>query len=1328
MSNVYELAKLNPAAFEHLVNYLVLKILGPGGTGFGPGADAGRDGFFEGVAPYPSAANYWAGQWYIQSKFHAPHLSINPQKWLISQIEEELKLFSNPKTHRVIPDNLIFATNIEPSATARTGSFDKIKAMVANFSRRNGKKVNCHVWGGQKILDYLSQFPDVADQYGHLLTPGHVLSKLYSQLNDKYADIKAVTEYLIVNQFSEQQFMKLDQAGSATDSRPGIQTLFIDLPFAVGDVPSGKTILQELALSSAQCQRHSLRKTYPDNWLNWSTQPCRARTIVVKGGPGQGKSTIGQYLSQIQRAALILQNDGLSVIERTKEKSLEIRSKSEPLGLWPIFPRIPIWVELKEFAQWYGEQPKGNPKNILTFVAVKIGSRIGQQVLEAMLKHALAHRAWLIIFDGLDEVPNDVKDAVAEEITYFVNEITVSTNADAMVVCTSRPQGYSGQFASLEGPVVTLARLDHETALRCAEPVVKLDRTADEAEMSMKILRSAAEAESVRELMTSPLQAHIMAIVVRDGGRPPERRWQLFDNFYQVMKKRESLKNFPNAGIAKILREDDKLLKSVHCRLGFVLHARAERSGGAETSLSRIEFRALIKEAVEQLEETNIEQTVELLMEATTERLVLVSTPENGDRVQFDIRQLQEFFAGEFLYRNVDAKELGDRLNVLCGDAHWREVMHFLLSGLFEENRNTEIAVAVQALQQLDQREDSYGSGTFSKRMARGALLAVRLLCEGVLEQDKRLRLQLKSVFQPVISILDNSNLRQLQIIAPPASKHWLVEFLINGLQDSNAVESIGAAIVLTSILYDNHPKANQVVDWLTGAPDVAIAATLDAANTTAVMNAFDGPSSRPPARLWVFRAVLRLMLSDRLIDIGYSTVHTALNILRSNDELAMKAAKIEELNVGEQALLIALLKAEKEEGIGVQKSSESRYGIITAFHFQGDWTTGVAADHSEIAKSVWEFDAARGAFEYYRRCYKFIHDRKIETLNSAISYTASLDLRMLAGLNSQIRAYIPICTQTFCFASSFMAADKVDVIISEKDYAQCRPSASFHLTNEKSTSSQWDKLLNDYPIIAMRVWFGLELGGIKAPAFSETTAGANKIVKLMERFPKQAMELILGWGKILELLPDARGRIIAIAKSAPRPLIEIDYWLTNEAGFSVIPRSDWPLLPHLACAIASAAHRNEGRSLFRPKRSNRNEWPRDTFVVDRIALIDLLNDPSITLPEKEACLSWLLVSNSSLAKNEIESLPPIFELIKSVFDITKNAWLLAPIVLWLDHTQTEKSNKAISLIGELSDLTRNDFARRSLIEGLLGRWRERSLAPANEAGVISKWLAYSYA
>ena len=137
-------------------------------------------------------------------------------------------------------------------------------------------------------------------------------------------------------------------------------------------------------------------------------------------------------------------------------------------------------------------------------------------------------------------------------------------------------------------------------------------------------MTSAIESPAVRELMTTPLQSHIMAIVVRDGERPPERKWKLFTNFYQVIRKREANRNLPDKRLAKLLREEEQLLKTVHNRLGFVLHARAESSQGAQTRLDRNnEFRKLVEDAVSQMVETEVDETVEVLMRATTDRLVL---------------------------------------------------------------------------------------------------------------------------------------------------------------------------------------------------------------------------------------------------------------------------------------------------------------------------------------------------------------------------------------------------------------------------------------------------------------------------------------------------------------------------------------------------------------------------------------------------------------------------------------------------------------------------------------------------------------------------------
>ena len=139
MSEAYDLSQLEPEVFEHMVNALVLAVLGSGATGFGPGPDGGRDGYFQGEAPYPSQTDRWSGVWYIQSKFHRPNLSPNHQRWLLEKIEDELAQFKNAKGKRVWPDIWILATNVDPSGAAETGAFDRARELVKQVRRSSSR-------------------------------------------------------------------------------------------------------------------------------------------------------------------------------------------------------------------------------------------------------------------------------------------------------------------------------------------------------------------------------------------------------------------------------------------------------------------------------------------------------------------------------------------------------------------------------------------------------------------------------------------------------------------------------------------------------------------------------------------------------------------------------------------------------------------------------------------------------------------------------------------------------------------------------------------------------------------------------------------------------------------------------------------------------------------------------------------------------------------------------------------------------------------------------------------------------------------------------------
>ncbi|HHP0737358.1 TPA: NACHT domain-containing protein, partial [Escherichia coli] len=819
MADSYDLTQLDSHSFEHLVNFLALKVLGNGVTGFATGADGGRDGYLKGRAPYPTENDAWEGIWFLQSKFHKPHLSKDPQKWLVNEVKKEIKQFeTGARSHR--PNVWIIASNIEPSGVPETGAFDKIKEMVSKLD----PNINIDIWGGRRIIDFLVHHPEAAANYGHFLTPGHIITRLYQDLSKHDKNVKEIINHFISNQFHELSYTKLEQAGSGSDQRPKIYELFRDLPVTSYNKDS-YMIMDSLVSASKNVQKNSTWNNFGHGWKEWSLNPVRARILLLKGGPGQGKSTVGQYFGQVQRAAYILSENGPNVTQHLHEIATDLKVQATKEGYWPTVPRIPVFIELKDFANWYSSKSELDARNVVEYLCDKIRIKTSKVVTAEMMHEAFSLSTWFANFDGLDEVPNDLKDQVAEEIITFANELIPQLDADFLILCTTRPQGYSGQFENLYSATVTLTPLPPEIALACASSVVKFNRSEEEASEAIKILEYAMESEQVRELMTTPLQSHIMAVVVRDGGRPPEKRWELFNNFYNVMKKRESQKNFPDIRISALLRDRDQLLKSIHDRLGVCLHTKSENSKGAEATFEKSEFYHLATQTAVMQIDGDTGDVVDTLMEATTERLVFVNTPESSESVRFDIRQLQEFFAAEFIYSAVASTELRRRLEVICGDPHWREVVHFLLSALAHNKILNELSIAVQIIQQLDDDSENHRIKAFKKRMGTGSLLTLRLVEEGVLEQDKRIRYQFNNTLPPLWNNLDQEVLSRITKIKKEQSRSWLINNMVETFIDFDYSEHITLGYLLAMMLPSDHIRIEEVKQRLLCAPDYYFAA-----------------------------------------------------------------------------------------------------------------------------------------------------------------------------------------------------------------------------------------------------------------------------------------------------------------------------------------------------------------------------------------------------------------------------------------------------------------------------------------------------------------------
>jgi len=1331
----HDLSQLNPETFENLVNTLALKTLGLGASGFGPGSDGGRDGYFVGEAPYPSATDRWSGTWYIQSKFYKPGGNKPENKWLIEQIKNEISLYESPDSDRQWPDVWIVATNVDQSGKPETGSFDAIRELL-NASRL-AKKVKLAIWGGRKIIDLLIDHKDIAEYYGHFLTPGHVIAKLYAELeflSEPRASVEEIIRYFVVGQFSENIYTKLEQAGSSADIRPAVHDLFIDLPFTGGDIADGNrnhnlemsNLLATLCSAAAQPHKYSLRKVFPESWKVWSRLPKRARVTLIKGGPGQGKSTIGQYLCQIHRANLILSKNGPNVVESIRIFAETLKDSASSAGFWPTTARIPIQIELKEFAHWHSQQTDSSPRNVLSYLASLVAKKISAEVVPRTLKLAMSKQSWLIVFDGLDEVPNDHKDEVAKQVVEFINDTVVEIDGDFLAVCTSRPQGYSGQFSELDGAEVALARLEPEMALRCAKPLLRFGRSDAEGEKSVQTLEAAIRSPNIQELMTTPLQSHIMAVVVRDGGRPPERRWRLFQSFYQVMKRRESQKGFKDQRIANLLQGEGLLLKAVHMRLGFVLHARAERSSGAHTALSRAEFRELVHFVVQDMETENIDETVDVLMEATTERLVLVSTPDNGDKVRFDIRQLQEFFAAEFLYDAALPEEIASRIEAIGSDAHWREVVHFLLSALIADRRTTEFAVAVRELTKFNEGPISNSEVIYYRRTAPASLIAIRILAEGVVEDDQKDRRNLKQIISDLGGVTDLKPLYSLLQLSLRNSRSWLISVLIERISISRGSEHVGALFVLGGLVKEMDEGTVLLMEAIEEMPCGLVEVLVANWNSFQLMTRSRNASSRHVG-IWVLSSLVKILNSEKSLKFSHTSISQMLSLLRENSIYFEKACAVAGLpievstKISRTILSPGLISHEK-----MDHEKAISCGLIDAFPLADGWHTRKIPGHLKEYDAKSLLPSVGGLFKFILICVWFGQRQTREALLEFSRIALSIDSAYLEVLPREILAIVPVGNDQDIekYSTAHLASldSKSNVKTFLKNISEnIFPPCNQYMLTSSETAEDWALLSNRLPRFALR--FAFEEDGLfrtQPPIF------VPELKQLMKSNPLNSVGYILRWGVLEKSEPELLQELCIDLKTIE--MDKVDFSQCSEhavSPFKLTLPNQIEVLPFLASALSSWMR---GDRAVNSSIDNFNilNGELDVLMTSYGLTVEILWNIAMEVSQAKIvragaiALYWISAKRISGALSIDEQ----HRIYNEVVDDESQSWLTACLISGVLAHRLEMDRNVINLVSAL--MVRNaEGAIQKELQPLLRAWRERSNAPITTQNLLSQWLGY---
>ena len=751
----YNLFRLNPTDFEHLIQSLTQKLLGDNSIVFGAGPDGARELTYVGSADYPNKIDQWKGYWIVQAKYKSKEDKVSDYEWVEKNLKNEIKKFS--KKGYKVPDNYIFFTNAVLTPTLDTGGRDKIEELKSKYSKIIP---NIFIGGNDEICRLLDNNRNVATTYTSFILSGDVLVSLMNFLNyekNSTQHAKNILKSYFEKEFNAEQTSKLIHAGDLTHSI-NLENVFIDL-------------LIEL-------DTHSENSIYAIDYIVQNGNTAlrineKQEKIVLVGNAGAGKSTITQFSSQLYIAFSLKY-----IFEYTNENIECFINECNNLNITiPTCYRLPFKIILKDYAGWINEYSGKEPISLLNYIKFKIYIETGESIEIKVIRDLLKSLSFLFIFDGLDEVPlTSNRDTVIKEIYDFVERELTSINCDSLIIATTRPQGYSSEFSREKYKHFYLTDMSDEICINYLSRLLdNFEYTEEKKREYLKSLNKSLTNEVTSNLMRTPLQATIMAILVISGGEPSSNKYGLFKEYYETIFKREKQKK-----VSPLINTYEHIINKIHNYLGFKLQSETENNN-TYSIIKKNVFEGLLIDYLNNEEWTNedILNFVDEFRKVITNRLVFISEVQD-EKVGFIVRSLQEFFAANY-YMGAEDTLVKVRLKNISTNSYWRNTLLFGI-GYLRLNKEHLLDFVYTLCCELNgsDLEPFENSHKYSIKM--GSWLSLDILSEGIFNDSPKLTNRFARLLEDLLMLpLHHSEHIKFNRLQNRIKENWVIDkFLYN--------------------------------------------------------------------------------------------------------------------------------------------------------------------------------------------------------------------------------------------------------------------------------------------------------------------------------------------------------------------------------------------------------------------------------------------------------------------------------------------------------------------------------------------------------------------
>ena len=486
---------------------------------------------------------------------------------------------------------------------------------------------------------------------------------------------------------------------------PRVDSMFVDVPFASrGDTEAAARLAQiaEDAPGDAVAEEGFVVTGAAQALLH----PQWSGNALIVGGPGQGKSTLLQFVCQFHRARF--------------QQAADYSGEAQGLNALTDVVRVPIRIDLRDYARWASSKaaaarskaakpnreahrpvrrmPADDWPHIERFIADQIGKHSGGRNFKVDdLSTLLATEPVLLALDGLDEVANlEHRDLVANEIVRAAARLHSDAHNLVIIVATRPGMTTSPLWFSSAFPVFYLRKLTAGLRLQYLQRWSRVAELGDES--ADKLQRTFLEHENlphIRDLASYPMQLAILLHLLHRRGLLPQQRTELYSEYVQTFLDREQTEDKE-----PLLSSDRDVIEDIHAFLGWHLQQQAEGADGAG-QVSRADLKRLLDQHLAGRDKGR-ELAKQLF--AAMEGRVLCLVERQPGYFQFEVQSLREYFAAAYVNQYADPRGVGnsrvDCFDALLARPYWLNTCRFFV-GMFTKIEVRGIERSLRELQAM---------------------------------------------------------------------------------------------------------------------------------------------------------------------------------------------------------------------------------------------------------------------------------------------------------------------------------------------------------------------------------------------------------------------------------------------------------------------------------------------------------------------------------------------------------------------------------------------------------------------------------------------------